>query len=133
MEDVGMFMDIWSILQTFGIVCDHLVYVVVIWNIFSRFGMLNQEKSGNPGLRYQKFQQLFWSKRYYKTNQLTQVHNLDLCRKQQLFVYNKRIFFPKSSDFFAMTSDKIRKHSHIDAKKFLYFFRPKPKLHTWRS
>jgi hypothetical protein len=36
---------IWSILQPFGIFCGfsgHLVY-------FSRFGMLHQEKSGNPG------------------------------------------------------------------------------------
>jgi hypothetical protein len=27
-----------------------LVYFVVIWYIFSHFGMLHQEKSGNPGL-----------------------------------------------------------------------------------
>jgi hypothetical protein len=27
----------------------HLVYFVVIWHTFPRFGMLHQEKSGNPG------------------------------------------------------------------------------------
>jgi hypothetical protein len=41
------FMDIWSTLRPFGIFygrsvfCGHLVY-------FSHFGMLHQEKSGNP-------------------------------------------------------------------------------------
>jgi hypothetical protein len=35
-------MAIWSILQLFGI-------FMVFWHIFLRFGMLNQEKSGNPG------------------------------------------------------------------------------------
>jgi hypothetical protein len=38
------FMDIWSI---YG----QLVYVVVIWYIFPHFGMLYQEKSGNPVVR----------------------------------------------------------------------------------
>jgi hypothetical protein len=42
------FTDIWSILRTFGIFYVYLVYFVVIWNKFSRFGMLYQEKSGNP-------------------------------------------------------------------------------------
>jgi hypothetical protein len=39
----------WPILLIFAILCVHLVNFVVIWNIFSRFGMLYQEKSGNPG------------------------------------------------------------------------------------
>jgi hypothetical protein len=39
------FIDIWSILQPFGIVSGNLVYFVVIWY---RFGMLYHEKSGNP-------------------------------------------------------------------------------------
>jgi hypothetical protein len=47
MEDVGI-MTIWSILRPFGIVCGHLAYVMVIWYVFPRFGMLYQEKSGNP-------------------------------------------------------------------------------------
>jgi hypothetical protein len=36
------FMDIWSILQPFGIFCGTLVH-------FARFGMLNRQKSGIPG------------------------------------------------------------------------------------
>jgi hypothetical protein len=48
------FMVIWNILQSFGIFYGHLVYlwpfgnVVVICYIFPRFGILRQEKSGNP-------------------------------------------------------------------------------------
>jgi hypothetical protein len=55
------FTAIWSILQPFGLFYSHLiflqplgmfyghlVYIVVIWCICSRFGMLHQEKSGNP-------------------------------------------------------------------------------------
>jgi hypothetical protein len=51
------FMAIWYILWPFGIYCyGHLVYFVAIWytswlfGIFSCFGMLHQEKSGNPAL-----------------------------------------------------------------------------------
>jgi hypothetical protein len=41
MEDVGLFIGIWSIVRPFGITGE-----------FShRFGMLCQEKSGNPGVR----------------------------------------------------------------------------------
>jgi hypothetical protein len=36
MEDVGIF---------YG----HLIYFLVIWYIFPRFGTLCKEKSGNPG------------------------------------------------------------------------------------
>jgi hypothetical protein len=42
-------MDIWSILRSFEIFYDLLVYFVLIWYIFPRFGMLCLEKSGNPG------------------------------------------------------------------------------------
>jgi hypothetical protein len=42
-------MDIWSILRTFGIFLGHLAYFVEIWYNVPRFGMLYQEKSGNPG------------------------------------------------------------------------------------
>jgi hypothetical protein len=63
MEDVGIFHGylvcftaIWSVLLPFGIFYCHLVYFVAIWYIlwsfgvpiFSRFGMLRKEKSGNP-------------------------------------------------------------------------------------
>jgi hypothetical protein len=44
------FMDILFILRPFDIFYDYLVYFVVFWNIFPRFGILNQEKSGNPAL-----------------------------------------------------------------------------------
>jgi hypothetical protein len=43
------FMTIWSILRPLEIIYCHLVYFVVIWYIFSRFVILDQEKSGNPG------------------------------------------------------------------------------------
>jgi hypothetical protein len=48
------FTVIWNILRSFGIFYGHLVYiwpfgnVVVIWYIIPRFGLLCQEKSGNP-------------------------------------------------------------------------------------
>jgi hypothetical protein len=63
MEDVGIFcghliyfMVIWQILWPFDLVYSHLAYFVAIWNIlwsfgiciFPRFGLLHQEKSGNP-------------------------------------------------------------------------------------
>jgi hypothetical protein len=32
----------------FGIFCGRLVDFVVVWNIFTRFGLFNQDKSGNP-------------------------------------------------------------------------------------
>jgi hypothetical protein len=42
------FMIIWSILRPLEIFYGHLVYFVVIWYISRRFGILYQEKSGNP-------------------------------------------------------------------------------------
>jgi hypothetical protein len=36
------------ILRLFGIFCGHWVYFMVVLYIFPRFGMLYQEKSGNP-------------------------------------------------------------------------------------
>jgi hypothetical protein len=41
MEEVGIFLAIWYILRTFGIFVSH-------FDLFSRFGMLHQDKSGNP-------------------------------------------------------------------------------------
>jgi hypothetical protein len=44
------FIKIWSILKPFGIFYGRLVYSVVIWYVHdSCFGILYQEKSGNPG------------------------------------------------------------------------------------
>jgi hypothetical protein len=48
MEKSVYFMTIWYNLWSFGIVCCHLVYFVVIWCIFSRLVCLKEEKSGNP-------------------------------------------------------------------------------------
>jgi hypothetical protein len=42
------FMDIRNIFWTSGILSDHVGHWVFIWYIFSCFGVMNQEKSGNP-------------------------------------------------------------------------------------
>jgi hypothetical protein len=44
-------MTIWSILRQLKIFYDHLIYFAVIPYISPRFGILYQEKSGNPGSR----------------------------------------------------------------------------------
>jgi hypothetical protein len=41
-------MAIWNILRIHGIFYDHLVDFVLIWYIFSGYGTMYQEKSGNP-------------------------------------------------------------------------------------
>jgi hypothetical protein len=46
-------MVIWSISLPFEIFHGHLVYFVAILVYFSNFGMLYQEKSGNPVQIYQ--------------------------------------------------------------------------------
>jgi hypothetical protein len=38
----------WNILRLFVILYSQLVYYVVFWYIFLRFGMLYQDKSGKP-------------------------------------------------------------------------------------
>jgi hypothetical protein len=61
------FIDIWYILQPFGILYGHLAYFVVIWYIFPRFGLFYQEKSGNPGWKanpitdLQRFESESWN------------------------------------------------------------------------
>jgi hypothetical protein len=50
MEDVCIFMTIWSVLLPKVTFYVHLVHFVVIWYIFPRFGLLYREKSGNPGV-----------------------------------------------------------------------------------
>jgi hypothetical protein len=52
MENLGIFMTIWSILRPLEIFYDHLEYFEAIWYIFPLFGILDQEKSGNPVLQY---------------------------------------------------------------------------------
>jgi hypothetical protein len=41
----------WQILWSFGIFYGHLANVVIVWYIFSHFGSLSREKSGNPAVR----------------------------------------------------------------------------------
>jgi hypothetical protein len=43
-------MAIWNILQTLEKFYDNLVHFVFIWYIFAGFGIVYQEKSGNPGM-----------------------------------------------------------------------------------
>jgi hypothetical protein len=51
MEDVVHFMASWSILLPFGTVCGLLIYFAIYLVYFSGFGMLYQEKSGNPAVQ----------------------------------------------------------------------------------
>jgi hypothetical protein len=41
-------MAIWTIVWVFGILYDHSVHFMFICYIFSSFGVMHQEKSGNP-------------------------------------------------------------------------------------
>jgi hypothetical protein len=45
-------MTVWSILLLLETFHGHLVYFVVLWYIFPHFGILCQEKSGNPAPVY---------------------------------------------------------------------------------
>jgi hypothetical protein len=47
-------MAVWYILGTFGIFNCYLAYFIVIWYIFSCFGMEFQEKSGSPAWEREK-------------------------------------------------------------------------------
>jgi hypothetical protein len=49
LENVIYFIAIWNSLWTFRIFYDHFVHFVFIWYTFSGFGIMYQEKSGNPG------------------------------------------------------------------------------------
>jgi hypothetical protein len=49
MENLSIFYDYLDFFRDIKIFNGHLVYFVVIWYIFPRFGILDQEKSGNPG------------------------------------------------------------------------------------
>jgi hypothetical protein len=49
---VVYFMVIWNILRSFGVFLWPFGNVVVIWYIFHRFGILCQEKSGNPAVEW---------------------------------------------------------------------------------
>jgi hypothetical protein len=49
MEDVGIYYVHLVYLPVIWDFCGYLVYFMAIWFIFSCFGMLDREKSGNPG------------------------------------------------------------------------------------
>jgi hypothetical protein len=62
-DDVGMYLLLTfgiHILRPFVIFCGHLIYFMVIWYIFTRFGMLYKEKSGNPVLLIYDFNSQSW-------------------------------------------------------------------------
>jgi hypothetical protein len=48
MENLGIHYDHLVYFKAFGNILGRLVYFVVIWYIFPHFGILHQEKSGNP-------------------------------------------------------------------------------------
>jgi hypothetical protein len=47
-RDIWYILVMWYFLWTFGIFCGNFVYFVLIRHIFAHFGMLYQERSGNP-------------------------------------------------------------------------------------
>jgi hypothetical protein len=48
LENVDILYGHFEYCRTFGIFYDHLAHCVFIWYIFSGFGVMHQEKSGNP-------------------------------------------------------------------------------------
>jgi hypothetical protein len=64
------FMATWNILRRVGIFYDHLVHFVFIWCIFSGFGIMYQEKSGNPGWELKNAIRIFfYGDRWYRSPQ----------------------------------------------------------------
>jgi hypothetical protein len=52
MENVNIFYGHLEYLWVFGIFSDHSVHTMLIWYNFSCFGIMHQEKSGNPVREY---------------------------------------------------------------------------------
>jgi hypothetical protein len=52
------FIATWKILWRFWVFYDHLVHFLLIWFIFSGFGIMYQEKSGNPGNDVYRFKKI---------------------------------------------------------------------------
>jgi hypothetical protein len=48
LKNVDIFKAIWNVLQIYGIFYDLLVNFVFLWYTFSCFGIMHEEKSGNP-------------------------------------------------------------------------------------
>jgi hypothetical protein len=76
-------MAIWNILQTFGIFFNHLVHFVFVWYVFSGFGMMYQEKSGNSGANA--------SSSYYVSTGLAVVKQLDSIESYKMNLLNKSL------------------------------------------
>jgi hypothetical protein len=70
-------MTIWSILRPLEIFYGHLVYFVLIWYNFPRFGIFDQEKSGNPD-------------RAFHLNMTGEAAKKNLGRKRILFKSDRR-------------------------------------------
>jgi hypothetical protein len=49
MKRLVYFLAIWYVLRQFGTFCGYFGNLVAIWYISPNFGILRQEKSGNPG------------------------------------------------------------------------------------
>jgi hypothetical protein len=54
LENVDIFYGHLEYLRNFWIFYDHWVHFVIIWYIFFGFGIMYQEKSGNPGCEARK-------------------------------------------------------------------------------
>jgi hypothetical protein len=48
LKNVDIFKAIWNVSPIYGIFYDQSVHFVFIWYIFSGFGTIHHEKSGNP-------------------------------------------------------------------------------------
>jgi hypothetical protein len=83
------FKTIWFILRPLKIVYGHLVYLVVIWYIFPRFGILYQEKSGNPDLNPRlKRVQVFVAETEKFGNVATKINFSTLLKQTRFFAQN---------------------------------------------
>jgi hypothetical protein len=97
-------MTIWSILRRLQIFYGHLVYFVVSWYISPRFGILYQEKSGNPAGATATFypEQLFFFVTDFQLHQSDQIG--------RIFASSANVYFAqcleneRCSDFFGLIS-----------------------------
>jgi hypothetical protein len=67
------FIATWNILRKFWVFYDHLVHFVFIWYIFFGFGIMHQEKSGNPASG-KKTRMAFSAENWSRKNWLTIHH-----------------------------------------------------------
>jgi hypothetical protein len=111
------FMSISNILHTFGIFHGNLVHFVFIWYILSGFGIMYQEKSGNPATyRYAEPRSDFFSPEMQKQVFLLSLLGLNLSRG------------PSSSSFLSLFGNPKNYNQSVpvtfpctDQKKFSIF------------